>query len=694
MTVPAWLYVHIVQLSLAECAYMICTSHRLLLCLCVLCGLLGAVPAWADTVVAAKRIELPGVSLQDVQAQLTPGASPNTLQVSLHAGKADVPAFGWRHVALTLTGSLHRDVQLRWMFDGAVQLAGAPGGALGNATVNLVVDAGANTLSVNADQGATHIGTAFPLDQTSHAQVNLRNLPVGWLQGVLATVWPGHIAGGKLDADLALDVRDEGYQSSGDFTVADLKYTTPAGNPGGDGLSGHARFELNATSHPAQLSLNGGLRGGELQLGPVLARLPAHDVVLDLGASVEKGGLVISHLHLDDADALQLDGALSMDAKGNVQKIKLDHFQARFPAAYDRYGQPWLDSAVAPNLHLAGQLEGHVDYASDTWRSFAFHTEGFDLADSAGQLQAHGVHGDLDWSEQGDRAATTFGWNQLVMRQFTVGAAQSHWRSRNGSLSLQSPLDIPILKGQVRFTALEWRPAAPKSERFNLAASVSNVDMATLNQSVGWTPFAGTLGGNISSMQWIDGRYALQGELTIKAFDGNAVIKHLSVQQPFDNNTVVAGDVGLHQLDLAPLADTFNFGSMTGRLDGSIDGLQLTGGNPVAFKASLQAQGGGRISLRAANNLSIVTGGAPASGLQGAVMKLFKTLSYKRMGINSSLQNGICSFSGLDGDASGYTIVEGAGLPYLHVVGEQTRIEWPVLLRRLKAASQGTVAER
>jgi hypothetical protein len=681
LTVPAWFYVRIVQLSLAEWVYMICTPHRLLLCLCVLYGFFGAAPAWADTVVAAKRIELPGLSLQDVQAQLSPGASPNTLQVSLHAGKADVPALGWRHVGLTLTGNLRRDLQMRWMFDGAVQLAGAPGGALGNATVNLVIDAGANTLSINADQGAAHIGMAFPLDQTSHAQVNLHNLPIGWLQGVMATIWPGRITGGKLDADLALDVRDQSYQSSGDFTVADLKYVTPGGNPGGEGLNGRARFALDTTLHPAQIQLNGTLHGGELQFGPVLARLPTHDVVLDLAANVEKGGLAISRLHLDDADALQLDGALSIDAKGNLQKLKLDHFQARFPAAYQRYGQSWFDSELTPGLQIVGQVDGHVDVIGDTWRSFALHTEGLDLADSTGQLQANGLHGALDWSEQDDRPATLFGWNQLVVRQYAIGA-------------LQVPLDIPILKGQVHLAALEWQPTAAKSDRINLMASISGVDMALLNQSIGWTPFAGTLGGNISSMQWVDGRYALQGEMTIKAFDGSAVIKHLSLQQPFDNAPILTGDVSVHQLDLAPLADTFNFGSMTGRLDGSINGLQLTGGNPVAFKASLLAQDGGRISLRAANNLSIVTGGTAASGLQGAVMKLFKMLSYKRMGIQADLQNGVCLFSGLDGDAPGYTIVEGTGLPYLHVVGEQTKVEWPVFLHRLKVASQGAVAER
>lgn len=648
---------------------------------------MGAVPAWADAVVAAKRIDLPGASLQDVTAQLAPGADPNTVKISLHASKADFPSLGWRKVGLTLQGNLRRDPQMRWLFDGTAQFNGAPGGALSNATIALVMDSAANTLEVDATQGAIRIGTALPLDQPSHAQINVHNLPAGWLQGLLATVWAGHVVGGKLDAELALDIRDDGFQSSGDVTTADLKYTTPAGNVAADGLAGHARFALDATHRPAQLALNGSLRGGQLQFGPVLARLPDHDVVLDVVANMEHGGAEVSRLHLDDADALQLDGALSVDAKGNLQKLKLDHFQARFPAAYDRYGQPWFDNALAPNLHISGQLDGHLDYVADSWRSFAFHSDGLDLADSTSQLQANGLHGSVDWAEQGDKSPTMLGWNQLILRKYAVGAAQSHWHSHDGNLALQSPLDIPLLKGQVHFTAVEWRPAAAKAQRVNLAASVAGVDMATLNQTIGWTPMAGTLDGTISSMSWFNDRYEFGGELTIKAYDGTAVLTHVSAQQPLSENPVITTDIALHQLDLAPLADTFNFGSMTGRLDGSINGLQLVGSNPVAFKASLLAQNGGKISLHAANNLSVVTGGTVAGGFQGAVMKLFKTLNYKRMGINTTLQNGVCTFSGLDGDAGGYTIVEGSGLPYLHVVGEQTRIDWPVFLRRLKTAS-------
>jgi hypothetical protein len=642
----------------------------------------------------AKRIDMPGVSLQDVHLQLAPGAAPDTVQISLRAARADIATVGWHKVGIAVDGALHRDLQLRWLFDGTVQLSGAPGGALSNAALNLVVDDAANTLEITAGQGAAHIDTAFPLDQPTHAQINLRNLPAGWLQGLLASVWPARIAGGRLDADLALDVRGEGFQASGDASFAEVKYTGPAGNAAGEGLTGHARFALDATARPAQLSLSGGLHGGELLFGPVLARLPAHEVALDLSASTERGGLAISHLRLDDADALQLDGALAIDARGNLQKLKLEHFRARFPAAYGRYGQPWLDKLAEPNLQLAGQLEGRVDYAGSGLRSFALHTDELDLADGSGQLHASGLHGDLDWSAQGEASPSVLAWDHLTLHQVTAAASQSHWRSHDGTLSLQGPLELAGWKGRARLTHLEWRPDAIKGQRLDLAAELAGVDLAAVTQALGWAPLAGALDGSISAVHGTGDGYALDGELTVKAFGGSARLDHLAVQQPLGDSPVLSADVSLHQIDLAPLADAFNFGAITGRLEGSITGLQLAGGSPLAFKASLQVPDGGKISLRAANNLSLITGGTPASGLQSAMMKLFKTASYKRMGLNLALQNGVCTLSGLDGDAAGYSIVEGSGLPYLHVSGTQNRIEWPLLVRRLKTATQGAVAER
>ena len=44
---------------------------------------------------------------------------------------------------------------------------------------------------------------------------------------------------------------------------------------------------------------------------------------------------------------------------------------------------------------------------------------------------------------------------------------------------------------------------------------------------------------------------------------------------------------------------------------------------------------------------------------------------------------------GLDDATTGYTVVEGAGLPRIKVVGFQRRVDWPVLVSRLKAVTDG-----
>jgi hypothetical protein len=222
---------------------------------------------------------------------------------------------------------------------------------------------------------------------------------------------------------------------------------------------------------------------------------------------------------------------------------------------------------------------------------------------------------------------------------------------------------------------------------------VTGVDMATFSHAMGWPAFQGTLGGAIPRLRWVNDRIELGGGLALNVFGGFVDITQMTLQQPFGTSPVLTGDITLNQLDLGVLTNVFDFGNINGRLDGRIDGLRLVSWTPVAFKASLLAAGGGRISQRAVSNLTTVGGGGMAGGLQGAVLKLFKNFSYKRIGLNCTLQADVCHMSGLDSDPDGYTIVEGSGLPHLQVIGHQTEVDWPTLVRRLKAATEGNGPE-
>jgi hypothetical protein len=217
--------------------------------------------------------------------------------------------------------------------------------------------------------------------------------------------------------------------------------------------------------------------------------------------------------------------------------------------------------------------------------------------------------------------------------------------------------------------------------------------MGAFSRAMGWPAFPGTLGGAIPSLRWVDDRFELEGGLSASLFGGFVDITRLSLQQPFGANPVLSGDIAMRQLDLAAITSVFDFGGITGPLDGSINDLRLVNWNPVAFEARLLAGDGGRISQRAVNNLTAVGGGGIAAGLQGAVLKLFKTFGYKRIGLNCTLHGTVCQMSGLETTGDGYTIVEGSGLPRLQVIGHQTQVDWPTLVQRLQDAIHGATPE-
>ncbi|WP_343819023.1 hypothetical protein ISN75_08085 [Dyella marensis] len=663
------------------------TSSHLLFYLCIVFGFAVALPARADIVLEARQVAVPGLRLQDVQMRIAEDGNGG-LQLTLRAAKAELPVLGWRRVGLDMQGALSRDPHLRWLFDGDLRLAGAPGGAWNDAKVNLVLDDAANTLQVDVNQGKSLASAALPLDQPTHAQISLKGLPAGWLQGLLATMWSGRATAGRLDAELALDVQNGGVQASGQFGLAELGFDTPSGTLAGQRLNGSGRLNVDTIGGPARIGLDASLRGGELLLGPIYARLPDHPVQLGLDASARNGVLDFSRLRVGDADALQLDGSLAFDAKGELQKLKLDRFQASFPAAYQRYGQAWLATMGLRNARISGQLAATLDMAADGLRAFSFDTDGLDIADGDGRLALSGVRGGMDWALRGTRPATTLSWRSAQVYRLAHGAAQMGWQSRDGSLGLQKAMDVPLLGGRLHVADLDWRPAAARGRRLSTSLALTGVDMAAFSRAMGWPEFPGTLGGAIPALRWVDDRIELEGGLSMNVFDGFVDVTRMSLQDPFGNSPVLAGDLALRQLDLGAITSVFDIGSITGRMDGSVQNLRLVNWNPVSFDARLLAGGGGRISQRAVNSLVSVGGGGIAAGLQGAMLRLFKNFSYKRIGLNCALQGTVCRMSGLDTDGDGYTIVEGSGLPRLQVVGHQTQVDWPTLVRRLKSAAE------
>ncbi|SKB61066.1 hypothetical protein [Luteibacter sp. 22Crub2.1] len=649
---------------------------------------------WADGAraglsVGADSVAVPGLSMTGVEADIAPVSGGTGVTLALTAQKADIAAMGWRKIGLDLAGRLDRDELGRWNFDGDLRLRGAAGGAWTRATVHMAADESANTLEVSIRQDSSLAQVALPMDQTSHAQITLKNLPAGWLQGLLSTVWSGRTTTGRVNADLALDVLDGGLQAGGQFALDGVGFDSPGGKLAGEKLSGSGRLGVDNQADATVIDLDAALRGGALLLGPLYADLPGHAVQLSLSARSQKGALAVRKLRLTDPDALQLEGEVDFAATGDLSVLRLDRFNARFPAAYTRYGKGLLRSMGVESLDADGDASGHLAFGPKGLESFAVQTVGLDLARGDGQFGVQGLHGAIDWNVTDDRPATKLGWRALQVQRIPNGAADASLRSTGGTLALQRPFAIPVLDGQLRVQSLAWKPAATRGDRLQTSLALTQVDMAAFCRALGWPEFRGTVGGAVPSLRYVDDRVELAGGLSLNVFDGFVDITGMSLAQPFSAAPILTGNISLRKLDLALMTSVFDFGSITGRLDGGIDDLRLVGWKPAAFKAHLLADSGGRISQKAVNNLTSVGGGGIAGGLQGTVLKIFKTFGYKRIGLSCTLKGDLCSMGGLGAAKDGYTIVEGSGLPRLTVVGHQREVDWPTLVRRLEAATQG-----
>ena len=657
------------------------------------CLLLVCATAQAAVHVRAASLVLPGIRLTDVSIEASVGAD-GVPQLQFDAAKVAVPALGWRDVALTLQGQPQRARSNSWKFVGHISTRRAPGGALADADLVVLYDPDGGTLEVDIKQGKGGLHALMPLDQTSHLQMTLTALPLTWLRGVLAAAWPdGRLAGGSVGGDVALDLAPGGTRISGRIQVAGADLDSKAGTIAVQKVGADGTFLINNGPVSTNMMFDGELRGGQMLFGPLYAQLPSHAANLHVSAVLGPLGIAINSLDYDDHDALRVSGSLGFDRKGDLDKLDLKRVAATFPAAYTRYGTTFVQSMSGfKQLQTSGSLVGSLDIGSSGLRAFDLTAQDVSMNSQGGSLAVAGLNGAVDWRAGASRPATTLSWNALAMYQIRFGPATLSLEDNAGALTLRRPLAVDVLGGSFQLSRLAWQPDNSKAQRLSAAFAVTNVDLAELCKAFGWPVFGGKLGGAVPDLSYRGDDLVFGGGLSLDVFGGSVSVTDLSMQHLFGAMPQLAANIDLQQLDLAQLTSAFDFGQITGRLDGNIGGLRLVDWKPVAFTANLAADSGGKISQDAIKSLTEVGGGGIAGGLQSMALRIFKTFRYSRLGLSCALAGGVCTMGGITPDpvagGNGYTIVEGSGLPHITVIGHQRAVDWATLVSRLEEATK------
>lgn len=660
----------------------------------ILCGLLliaAALPLQARVLrLEVDTLRSGAATAQGVRVQLDWPEGAAAGELRLEAARIEMPALGHVHRQVSWQCPLARSADQGWQCEGRVRTA-AGGGTLALSLSSAQIEA------VLAASGA-RVRYDWQAAAPDLHRVDLRAVPVAWLEAFLASVWEaGQWSDGQLAGRVDLQLpANAPLAVETDLQLSGVGLETPDGWLAAAGMQGRLRLEYRERAGQPAVDLRYEARGGEFLVGSLYVPLPETPVAVDVQLRGEAGGgWQVPAFAWRDGGVLQASGAARFDAAGEVSDLRLSLALGELATARDRYLSGYLAPAGFADLVLSGQASAEIDLRAGELQSLALGLGQLTAIDPRQRFILAGAQGDLRWTAAADAQPGFLAWDRGALFGIGLGGARMAFNSADGQLRLVSPVDIPALEGRVRLDHLRWQPpGGGQGTRFQLGATLEALDLGSLSQRLGWPPFTGTLGGRIPSARYEGNVLTLDGGLAMQVFGGTVSLSELVMERPFGVAPTLSADVGIEDIDMAPMTEAFGFGSITGRMDGRITGLRMVDWSPVAFDAWLGSdpawKGRRRISQRAVEDISKVGGGGGLmGGLQAQALRLFDDFRYARLGLGCRLRDNVCAMSGVGSAGDGYTIVEGAGLPRIQVVGFRRRVDWPTLVARLVAATEG-----
>jgi hypothetical protein len=491
-------------------------------------------------------------------------------------------------------------------------------------------------------------------------------------------------SGTMLDATLKLDAVDLTNEAS---TIVTDKLAATA----------RVRTRLDATDTGLRVDVAG--KQGQVLVGPVLLDFGKNPMKLDAQGVLKGDLLTIESLRFSQTDLIELTGDGSVNLAGEAPAVSGDFNIANleFPAAYTSYMQITLAASLLGDLKMGGSLSGELAVRNNGIAALHLVPRDLDLHDNKERLHLTKVNGDIHWAPAGTTSvqASTLSWAEGGAFGLSGGAATLAFQVQGTDFALTRPAKLPVFDGGIAIDTLALGNLGGDDMEVAFKGSVEPISMQLLAKAFGWPEFSGTLAASIPGVTLKDDVLAFQGNVESQVFGGRIIGSNIRLQDPLGRFPQFFADVRARNLDLDLLTRTFEVGSITGRLDVDVLGLELFDWTPTAFEARLATPKGDksrhRISAKAVSSLSNVGGGGGGvvQALQSGVLKFFDEYSYEKLGITCKLVGDVCEMSGIEPAGVGYYIVKGAGLPRIDIVGSQGRVNWNQLLSSIATAEFG-----
>jgi hypothetical protein len=462
-----------------------------------------------------------------------------------------------------------------------------------------------------------------------------------------------------------------------------------------------ATARLRVAMRGAETVLDADLQGsaGQLLVNPVFLDFGKNPLSLTTHGKVAGKLLTLDAIKVSQKDALEVSGQGRVDLAAEIPAFTGDLALAnvQFPAAFTSYAQILLATSILGDAVTRGSLSGDVSVANNGIATLHVKPRDLDLKANKGRLNLLGMNGEIFWAPVGggDAQVSRLAWKSGGAYGLSGGAADIEFVAYGANFALARPAKLPVFDGAIAIEHFVMANLGAPNMEVSFKGAVEPISMPLLAKAFGWPEFSGTLAASIPGVTLKNNVLTFDGNVESQVFGGRVVGSNIRLQDPLGNFPQFFADVRARDLDLGLVTQTFEVGSITGKLEADVLGLQLFAWTPQAFDARLATPKGDksrhRISAKAVSSLSNVGGGGGGvvQALQSGVLRFFDEYSYDKLGITCRLRGDVCEMSGVEPAPNGYYIVKGSGLPRIDIVGNQGRVNWNSLMSSISTADFG-----
>lgn len=516
---------------------------------------------------------------------------------------------------------------------------------------------------------------------------------LGTLQPLPLSVATGEIAG-----TLVATGSDEGLaEARGSLHTADFGFDNADGTAAGEGLGAALELEARRTAAGWGFTVELSASAGGLYVDPIYLEAGEEPVLVSARGSLDTAGerVRVEQLSLMYPGVASVAGNLELllAEELTLAEAALELAEAPFGPLFDLLLRPFLVDSNLESLGLQGWLGGSVRVTDDgAWRVEAQMLE-VSAEDADGRFAVDGLNARVAWSSGEPYPVSVLSWRGGRILRLPLGPTIVRFSGGADAIRLLDAVEVPVFDGGLVISNLKASRLGSDTPSVNLDGHIRPVDLELVTEALDLPVFAGRVSAMIPDTVYAENTLQVRGTVLLSAFDGDVLVRDLRLEDPLGVLPGLLADVQISGLDLEPLTRAFAFGKMQGRLDGVVSGLRLENWRPVAFDARLATpeddRSRHRISQRAVDNLSSLGGQGVSGTLSRSFLGIFEEFSYDKLGLSCRLRNGLCEMGGVQATANGYYIVKGGGIPRIDVIGYNRRVDWDVLLQRLRAATGG-----